>query len=72
MLSQSQLDKYRAEYPVGATVELISMSDPQAPPYGTKGKITYVDDAGTIHVRWETGSGLGLVIGEDSFKIVKD
>jgi hypothetical protein len=26
------------------------------------------DDAGTIHPRWDTGSHLGLVYGEDSFR----
>ena len=25
-----------------------------------------MDDAGTIHVRWDCGSGLGIAYGEDS------
>jgi hypothetical protein len=29
-----------------------------------------VDDAGTVHVRWDCGSGLGLVYGEDMYEKV--
>lgn len=58
-------------YPVGATVELDNMNDPQAPPIGTCGKICHIDDMGQIHVKWENGSGLALIYGEDQFHIVK-
>ena len=37
---------------------------------GTKGEVDFVDDIGTIHVSWETGSSLGLVVGTDEFKII--
>lgn len=59
-------------YKTGMRVKLISMDDCQAPPAETEGTIRYVDDMGTIHVRWDTGSGLGLVYGEDSFEIIKE
>ena len=49
----------------GCRVELIRMYDPQAPPVGTKGTVTHVDDIGSIHVKWDNGSGLGVVYGED-------
>lgn len=39
---------------------------------GTMGIIDFVDDVGTIHVNWETGSTLGLVIGVDEFKVFGD
>ena len=58
-------------YPIGSTVELINMDDPQAPPVGTCGEICHIDDIGQIHVKWENGSGLALVYGVDEFKIVK-
>ena len=35
----------------GDRVELVHMDDPQAPPVGTCGTVTGVDDMGTIHVR---------------------
>ena len=57
-------------YPVGCKVVLHHMDDVQAPPSGTKGEVIFVDDMGTIHVAWETGSSLGLVYGVDSFSKV--
>ena len=41
------------------------MDDEQSPPKGTKGKVLHVDDIGTIHIAWETGSTLGIVPGID-------
>ena len=47
------------------------MDDIQAPPIGTLGTVKHVDDIGTIHVSWDTGSGLGVVFGEDIVRILK-
>jgi hypothetical protein len=41
------------------------MDDEQAPPAGTKGKVIHVDDIGSIHIAWETGSTLAVVPGVD-------
>jgi hypothetical protein len=46
-------------------VELIKMDDIQAPPIGTKGTVTGVDDIGSIMVSWDNGSTLHIVNGED-------
>ena len=62
----------REEYPKGARVELIEMEDPQAPPIGTKGTVRGVDDIGSIMVRWDNGSGLSIVYGQDKCKIIKE
>ena len=64
-ISPSRLAVLRSQYPVGCTVELIEMNDTQAPPPGTRGRVIWVDDIGTIHVAWETGSSLGVAYGED-------
>lgn len=32
---------------------------------GDQGTVEFVDDIGTIHVRWDCGSGLGVAYGED-------
>lgn len=66
------VNKLRETYPEGTKVKLISMDDQQAPLPGTIGTVRFVDDAGTIHVSWETGSSLGLIPGEDSFEVVKE
>ena len=63
--SKETIDAIRRAYPVGCTVELLEMNDPQAPPAGTRGKVIAVDDIGTIHVAWQTGGSLGIAYGED-------
>ena len=60
----------KEKYKNGMRIELIEMDDIQAPPAGTVGIVSYVDNAGTLHVRWENGSMLGLVPGKDKFRIL--
>lgn len=64
--SEEIVKRLRQEYPIGTRVELVHMDDIQAPPIGTKGTVRGVDDAGSIMVRWDTGSGLSVAYGEDS------
>jgi len=59
------LREVRDRYPVGTRIELVKVDDTQAPPIGTRGTVVAVDDIGTIHVRWDNGSSLGVVLGED-------
>ena len=47
------------------------MDDVQAPPLGTQGTVTEVDDIGTIMVDWDNGSKLGVVLGEDICRKIK-
>lgn len=64
------VERIRAQYPAGTRVRLLSMDDPQAPPIGTEGTVIGVDDAGNIMMSWDSGGGLNLVYGVDSFQIV--
>lgn len=64
------VNKLRKLYPKGTIVRLIKMDDFQASPVGTLGKVEKIDDAGTIHVHWQNGSGLGLIPEEDEFEII--
>lgn len=59
--NEKELEKIRKEYPIGTMVQLISMRDAQAPPAGTIGEVAFVDDAGSIHTRWENGGGLAFI-----------
>lgn len=59
-ISKELLDSLRTNYPTGTRVKLIQMDDAQAPPVGTMGTVAYVDDIGTIHVKWDNGSSLGV------------
>lgn len=59
------VDAVRKQYPVGCRVQLDQMDDCQAPPIGTKGTVTGVDDTASILVKWDNGSGLNVVYGVD-------
>lgn len=69
-LKPGVLRALREIYPAGAKVELIEMHDPyrEMPP-GLRGEVTCVDDTGTVHVKWENGSSLGVVYGVDEIKL---
>lgn len=72
IISTETLHLMREQYKPGTKVRLIKMDDPQAVPSGTIGEVFFVDDIGTIHVKWETGSSLGLVQEVDTFEIISD
>ncbi len=67
---QKIIDILKNEYPEGTRVRLLKMDDVQAPPIGTEGTVSHVDDTATIHVRWDNGSGLGVVYNEDKIEKV--
>ena len=62
------VERLRKQYPVGTRVELVRMNDEQAPPVGTRGTVTGVDDLGSIMVSWDNGGSLSVVYGEDLCK----
>lgn len=66
--SRQIVEKLRAEYPAGTRVELVKMDDIQAPPMGTRGTVIGVDDIGSIMIKWDNGSSLHIVYGEDVCK----
>ena len=68
--NKEQIELLRKKYPTGTRVELLQMEDVQAPPRGTKGTVYGVDDTGSWMVRWDNGSGLNVIYGVDSCRIV--
>lgn len=70
MLRKEEVERIRKVYPEGTRVELVSMDDPQAVLKGTLGTVKFVDDIGTIHVSWDTGSSLGVIPGVDIIRKV--
>ncbi|MEY8392584.1 DUF4314 domain-containing protein [Lachnospiraceae bacterium 45-W7] len=63
------VERVRKMYPPGCRVELIQMDDPYSRlKPGDQGTVRLVDDTGTIFVDWDSGSGLGIVYGEDRVK----
>ena len=71
--TRSQVEAIRKQYPVGTKVRMIHMTDPYDPiRKGTVGTVAYVDDAGSVHMKWENGRTLAFIPGEDSVEIVKE
>ena len=59
------------KYKAGMKIRLIKMYDYIAPILPlTTGIIEHIDDIGTLHVIWENGRNLGLVVGIDEFEII--
>ena len=44
---------------------------PHAPVKGDCGTVVFVDDMGTVHMKWDKGGSLGLIVGEDNFHILE-
>ena len=64
--SKEIVQRIREKCPPGSRVELLSMADPYTDiPPGTMGTVTCIDDTGTVFVKWDTGSSLGVVYGVD-------
>jgi hypothetical protein len=53
-------------------VRLISSSDPftKLEP-GIEGTVKFIDSLGTVHVKWDNGSTLGLIPGEDQWEVIE-
>lgn len=66
------VEQIRRNYPAGCRVELVRMTDLQAPPIGTKGRVMGVDDIGSIMIKWDNGSSLSVVYGEDLCRKIKE
>jgi hypothetical protein len=70
-MSQEEVKRIKEKYSVGTRIELIHMNDSYTPvESGMKGTVKKVDDAGTLHMLWDNGRTLGLIPGEDQFKVI--
>ena len=68
--SEAEVKAIRNMFTPGTRVRLIYMNDARAVEPGTEGTVDHVDDAGTVHVKWDNGRGLGLIVDEDIFEII--
>ena len=58
-------------YPPGTRIVLNSMGDDPRPiQSGMRGTVEVVDDIGTVHCRFDDGRRLGLIEGEDDFRVL--
>lgn len=67
-LTRREIAELRLNYPPGTRIVLDHMEDNWAVPRGTRGSVTQVDDAGTIHMKWDNGRSLGIVPQVDQFR----
>ena len=60
----------RERYPKGTRVVLVRMNDPYTKLRpGDLGTLDFIDDAGTLFCRWDNGSTIGAVFGEDEIRL---
>ena len=69
MSEENKLNMIKKLYPKGTKIKLINMKDDYPIPFGTKGTVDFIDDAGQIHVNWNNGSSLALMIQVLNFHI---
>jgi hypothetical protein len=71
MMDRKMANFIKEQYPPGTRIRLNAMDDPYAPiAPGTEGEVDFVDDIGTIHMKWDNGRTLGIAPGEDSFTVL--
>lgn len=66
--TRGQLEALRYAYPAGSRVELTEMGDKftNLKP-GDRGTVQGIDEAARVLMRWDNGSTLSLIPGEDKF-----
>lgn len=70
-MNRDKVESLKERYPVGTRIMLDHMEDIQAVPAGTKGTVDHVDDMGTIHMKWDNGSSLGICPDTDCFHVIR-
>ena len=71
--NRKYVENAKKRYKKGMKVVLdedMNDDSPYAPKKGESGIIRHVDDMGTVHVDWESGSSLGLILDEDEFHVI--
>jgi hypothetical protein len=71
MLLVINVDDVKKNYPKGTRIKLIAYGYSfTSKKEGLLGTVVLVDDFGTIHMEWDDGSSVGLIVGEDQFTIL--
>lgn len=70
--AQHSVFKVKKKYNIGTRIKLIKMYHIEPLPKGSKGTIDFIDEVGTIYMKWDNGSSLKLIAGVDEFEIIKE
>lgn len=66
-MTNNEIQALRKMYPNGTRIKMVFMDDPDPIRRGELGTVEYVDDVGTLLVRWDNGRTLGLIPEVDRF-----
>jgi len=69
-MTNNEIQSLRKMYPNGTRIKMVFMNDPDPIRRGELGTVEYVDDVGTLLVRWDNGRTLGLIPDVDRFVMV--
>jgi len=60
----------KIEYKVGDRIILVSTTEENTNlKPGDRGVVNYIDSIGTIHIKWDNGSCLGMIPGLDEIRL---
>ena len=71
MTNSQEVKRLKETYKAGVKIRLTNMYGEPQMTEGLEGTVDFVDDAGQIHVNWNNGSSLALIVGADSFEVIK-
>ena len=69
--NQNKVEILRQRYPEGTRICVDSMDDYCPFESGTCGTVEFVDDAGTLHCKFDNGRTLGVIPDVDKFHIIE-
>lgn len=69
-LKPHQVRSVKARYAPGTRIELGGQMVGEKMPAGVRGTVAFVDDIGSIHMKWDGGGSLVLIPGVDDFKVI--
>lgn len=69
---KNNLEELKKKYPIGSKIKLLEkMEDIQGIKAGQLGILEYIDDEGSLHMRWDNGSGLAIIPETDKFEVIE-
>ena len=70
MEKQSTIELIKLQYPPKTRIRLGEMKQGIGMPEGAEGTVDQVDDMGHLHMKWDNGSLMILVPGQDRFEMI--
>jgi len=69
---KNNLQTLKETYPIGSKIKLLEdMEDTQGLKSGQIGILEFIDDEGSLHMRWDNGSGLAIIPETDKFEVIE-